>query len=488
MNQKEYTASPRSTDDNNNDNANNDEQSSTSTSCLDREVQRLQVLKSYMGVLNVVDQDHHHHRSKFDRLTTLACNIFHTTMGLITIADLDKQYCLSSRGLDFASMRKSPFCSHAISMNDDNDILVVLDASRDDRFFNDPQVIGYPQIRFYAGAPLVVDGFRLGTLCVMDTKPRQTDQLTLEDKQSLIELATMAMEALSDVKEKQQSDIRDPSQQIACTAHDLLTPLTGIALSISLLKEDEGLQSKLSDQQKDMIETAANCSSVMNTICHKTMDFFREQGRSKTQTQSKGSSPASKKNSTVNVESLVKNLNTILEPFPKKVPIITTVDPSVPNEFVGDEMKIFRSAANFLTNACAKTESGSIKLRLFTRTNDEKESEIVFECEDTGPGVDRAHYPYLFKPVQGDAIMNAFNDSRPGGFQNSGLGLYSVATQISSLSGRYGYIPRYRSESSSSQTNRQACIGLHILVLNPTSATSGRKGRSLRSETKPLFS
>jgi hypothetical protein len=94
------------------------------------------------------------------------------------------------------------------------------------------------------------------------------------------------------------------------------------------------------------------------------MDFFRDQGRSKTQTHSKGSYPA-KKNCTVNIPGPVKNLNTIIEPFPKKVPIITTTDPSVPDEFVGDEMKIFRSAANFPTNACAKTESGSIKLRIF---------------------------------------------------------------------------------------------------------------------------
>jgi GAF domain-containing protein len=109
-----------------------------------------------MGVLNA------DYGPKFDRLTTVACKIFHTTMGLKTIADLDRLYCLSSRGLDFAPIRKSPFCCHAITM-DDSDILVALDAARDDRFFNDPQVLGYPHIRFYAGAPLVVDGYRLGT-------------------------------------------------------------------------------------------------------------------------------------------------------------------------------------------------------------------------------------------------------------------------------------------------------------------------------------
>jgi hypothetical protein len=94
----------------------------------------------------------------------------------------------------------------------------------------------------------------------------------------------------------------------------------------------------------------------------------------------------------------------------------------------------------------------------FSRTNDEKE--IVFECEDTGPRVDRAQY--LFKPVQGDAIKYSNNPSetgRPGYLQNSGLGLYSVATQISSLGGRYGYAPRSRSESGSPRNTRQSVSG-----------------------------
>jgi GAF domain-containing protein len=91
--------------------------------------------------------------------------------------------------------------------------LVILDATCDDHFFNDPQVLGYPEIHFYARAPLVVDGYRLGTLCVMETKSRS--KLTLEHKQSLIEL-TMAMEALSDVRKKQQSDARLPVPPMTC--------------------------------------------------------------------------------------------------------------------------------------------------------------------------------------------------------------------------------------------------------------------------------
>jgi CheY-like chemotaxis protein len=142
-----------------------------------------------------------------------------------------------------------------------------------------------------------------------------------------------------------------------------------------------------------------------------------------------------------------------MEPFPKQVPIIITVDPAVPPEFVSDDMKIFRSATNFLTNACAKTETGSIHFRIFTRTNADHEQELVFECEDTGPGVDVAKYAYLFKPVRAESnplhvsrSHTFLKDVPPGacraGVQNTGLGLYSVATQISSIGGKYGFRPR----------------------------------------------
>lgn len=423
----------------------NGEDVSSEESCLDREVRRLKVLRSYLGVW---EGDH---RNRFERLTALAGRIFGTQMAMVTVADMDKQYCISSRGADDASIRKSPFCSHAIL--DDSDILLVLDAARDSRFSCDPQVIGKPNIRFYAGAPLVCsEGYRLGTLCVMDSKPR-TVEVSLEEKQSLVDLATVAMETLSDLRERQLVSFRDPTQQIACTAHDLLTPLTGIALSISLLKEDEGLQSKLTDQQRDMIETASNCSTVMNNICHKTMDIFRDQGRAKSQTQAHNSK--SKQGShTVQVSSLVKNLNSVMEPFPKQVPIVMSVDPLVPSEFVGDEMKIFRSATNYLTNACAKTDSGFIRFHIFTRPSDDfYDEEIVFQCEDTGPGVDVAKYPYLFKHEKDypEQLLMAsegsnFKKNAPGSFRarvkSAGLGLYSVATQISSLGGRYGYHPR----------------------------------------------
>jgi len=423
------------------------------TSGLDREVVRLRVLKTYLGGL------HTEHGNKFERLTALAGRIFQVPMAMVTIDDLNKQYNLSSRGIDSTNESAtitSHFCTHVVMS--DCDLMVVNDASNDSRFAKNPEVTGHPYIRFYAGTPLICpEGYRLGTVCVMDSKPRP-NPVTLEEKQSLMELAAMAMENLFELRTKSQGNNVDPSQQIACAAHDLLTPLTGIALSLSLLKEDEGLASKLTEQQRDMIDTAANCSTFMNRICHRTMDFFRGQARVTDSFHPPNPSPLddtvrdNEGPPIIKVADLIKNLNIVMEPYPKRVPIIFSVDSSVPQEFIGDDMKIFRSASNFLTNACAKTESGSIRFRIVKTVNpDNEEDELIFECEDTGPGVAVSKYAHLYKPLFKDTSPPPPVESQAtdrdslcyaSNSRSRGLGLYSVATQVEPMGGRYGFRPR----------------------------------------------
>ena len=84
--------------------------------------------------------------------------------------------------------RSSAFCAHAI-LPDVTDVFMVTDAREDPRFCNNPLVTGAPHIRFYAGAPLVWQGHKIGTVCVIDTKPRE---LTASLQQKLIKLAALA--------------------------------------------------------------------------------------------------------------------------------------------------------------------------------------------------------------------------------------------------------------------------------------------------------
>jgi diguanylate cyclase (GGDEF)-like protein len=146
---------------------------------------RVEALREY-GILDTEAEE------SFDRITRLVARVLDVPIALVSLVDLERQWFKSRVGLDATqTSRDVAFCSHAI-MSDE--VFVVANTLADERFRDNPLVTGPPNMRAYAGAPLLTArGFRLGTLCAIDRRPREFTPSQLD---SLRDLAGMVVDEL----------------------------------------------------------------------------------------------------------------------------------------------------------------------------------------------------------------------------------------------------------------------------------------------------
>jgi len=158
---------------------------------MPNEKERLNTLSNYF-ILDSLPE------VQFDRLTELASIICEVPISLISLVDEERQWFKSKVGLEAKETPRSiSFCQHAIL---DTKIFEVEDATKDERFKDNPLVKGDPNIRFYAGSPLIdPNGHALGTLCIIDTKPRT---LTKEQYNALDLLAKEVVQQIVSRREK----------------------------------------------------------------------------------------------------------------------------------------------------------------------------------------------------------------------------------------------------------------------------------------------
>lgn len=130
----------------------------------DDEAQRIEALNSLSVLYSPAEE-------RFDRITRIAQRLFDMPIALISLVSSDKQWFKSHQGLAVCETdREISFCGHAINSDE---TFVIANALKDPDFSDNPLVTGDPNIRFYAGQPVRYDRRRIGTLCLIDTKPRQ---------------------------------------------------------------------------------------------------------------------------------------------------------------------------------------------------------------------------------------------------------------------------------------------------------------------------
>ncbi|MEB3333310.1 MAG: sensor domain-containing diguanylate cyclase [Synechococcaceae cyanobacterium] len=150
------------------------------------EEQRLRDLERH-GVIGT-DSDEH-----LDRIVELVSLIFGTPIAMISLVEAERQWFLSSIGVDVRETpRDMAFCAHVIA---DSEVMVVSDALSDERFANNPLVMGEPHVRFYVGTPLrSPEGHNLGSLCAIDRVPRQVTPAQCRQLRLLGELVIRELE------------------------------------------------------------------------------------------------------------------------------------------------------------------------------------------------------------------------------------------------------------------------------------------------------
>jgi len=179
------------------------------------EAKRLEALRS-LEMLDTPPEE------RFDRVTRLASRLFKVPIALVSLIDGNRQWFKSAQGLTVSETpRAISFCGHAIC---GDEIFLIPDAQRDARFKDNPWVRGEPKIRFYAGYPLDgPGGYKLGTLCIIDRRPRK---LKREDHQILKDLAALVVDELGNVELSRTAFAlktrEDELQSFLENAHDLV--------------------------------------------------------------------------------------------------------------------------------------------------------------------------------------------------------------------------------------------------------------------------
>jgi len=237
----------------------------------ENEAARIVELKKYKLLDTFSEND-------FDNITKLVAAICEVPIALITLLDLERNFFKSHVGVDFnQSPRNISFCGHAIL--EDDEIFIVEDATKDERFDNNP-LVTENQAFFYAGVPLInPNGFKLGTLCVFDHKPRQ-----LTDVQ-IISLKALAKQVVNlfELRKKNsllieiQKELQNRNERLETFAHvvshDLKSPLANITSLTRFLKE-ENIEN-LSTDSKMYLDYIEDSSLTLKNYINGILKFYK---------------------------------------------------------------------------------------------------------------------------------------------------------------------------------------------------------------------
>ncbi|MBU2997904.1 GAF domain-containing sensor histidine kinase [Cellulophaga baltica] len=374
----------------------------------DNEEERLDALESF-SILDTLPE------ADYDDITALAAEICGTPISTISLVDKDRQWFKSKQGVDVSeTSRDISFCGHAI--NDPENTMVVGDATKDDRFHDNPFVTGDLNIRFYAGVPFLnEEGLPLGTLCVFDNKP---NELTESQLKALNVLSKQVMNLLKLRKSEQllKQDITNLGEknleleQFAfVAAHDLKSPLNNITSLSNLFKTIYGPQ--VDAEGNELIDLIIASSSKLKKLIDGLLDYSRSEEILK------------ENKSNICTLELKGNITSF---FSHEKDVNISIDTSEVGCLEANETAINQVLINLITNAIKYNdkENATIDIKLTDST-----THYIFSILDNGPGIPDNKKEEIFKIF----AVNATEDKY--GNRGNGIGLATVKKIVEKLGG-----------------------------------------------------
>jgi len=371
----------------------------------ENEDERLKILDSYKILDTLPEKD-------YDAIAKIASGICNTPIALITLVDKERQWFKSTHGVSATETpRKVAFCAHSI-LNPD-ELFIVNDATKDERFFDNPLTTEKPNVVFYAGAPLnTSEGHALGTLCVIDTKP---NKLNDTQKESLKLLANQVVGLLELRKKNEELKavnnkvtlLNDQLNSFAFRlTHDLKSPINGVNFLLDVLKEDHGSLFK-NTEADNYIHLISSRMVYMSTLIDEILEYSK-----------------------VNTENIIYedfNLEIILKSILSNIDFdhkISLNSKDLNIQINSSKIGFVQIFQNLISNSRKFSNKGKVSIEVDFK----KDKEFYhFVYRDNGPGIEEHYW---------DKVFNMFETLENSNNENTGIGLATVKSIIERLGGK----------------------------------------------------
>ncbi|HEU4496660.1 MAG TPA: GAF domain-containing sensor histidine kinase [Flavobacterium sp.] len=372
------------------------------------EKERLDAILAYQILDTAPEKD-------FDDIVKLASQICQTPISTITLVDKDRQWFKSKIGLDASETpREHSFCAHSI--NNPEETFIISNALEDERFYDNPLVTGNPDIRCYVGVPLVDPyGNALGSLCVIDTKPRNLDSLQLL---SLEKLASQVIKLLELRKKNLElienhnaiiSKYKDLEQFASVVSHDIKSPLNNIMMLAKMLQETS--HDRLDEEGIQMLDYIYKSSEELRKLVDAILAYYKHDSENLDLKEK------------IRFNDFVQYMIDILD-TKKEFEFIL---PEKNHKLYSNKMALGQILYNLISNSIKYNdkEKGIIKIGF-----DDGIDYDIISVKDNGCGIAKENFDKIFGIFETLGKLDRYNA------KGTGIGLSTVQKMIQKLNGK----------------------------------------------------